>query len=98
MNCDINHDDCSTNPCKNGGVCIDGIADYTCQCVTGFLGSHCLTNIDDCINVACGNGTCVDGVNSYHCECHPGFEGKLFVYIYKCLCYSPVSLRTNRYD
>lgn len=38
---DIN--ECSSNPCKNGGTCADGIHEYTCICIDGFQGSTCET-------------------------------------------------------
>ena len=35
---------CSSNPCKNGGECING-AQYTCVCVDGFTGADCETSM-----------------------------------------------------
>ncbi len=41
------------------------------------VGTHCETNIDDCIADVCRNfGTCVDSVNSYSCICVFGFTGQ----------------------
>jgi len=37
-NIDIN--DCDYHMCVNG-ICIDGIADYTCNCNVGFTGTYC---------------------------------------------------------
>ena len=34
-------DECSSNPCKNGGTCIDGVNMFTCDCPTGFYGYNC---------------------------------------------------------
>ena len=34
-------DDCKTNPCMNGGTCIDGFNRYTCKCVPGYTGRNC---------------------------------------------------------
>ena len=34
-------DDCSPNSCQNDGSCIDGIADFTCDCSEGFAGNTC---------------------------------------------------------
>ena len=32
----------------NGAECIDGINEYTCQCQSGWNGTLCQYNIDDC--------------------------------------------------
>ena len=29
-------DDCESSPCLNGGVCIDDVYDFTCQCLDGY--------------------------------------------------------------
>ena len=34
-----------------------------------------MENINDCVNVSCGNGTCVDKVNDFTCDCTPGYIG-----------------------
>src|SRR5690606_7720839 len=36
-----NIDDCSPNPCLNGGTCKDGVNAFTCQCPSGFTGDRC---------------------------------------------------------
>ena len=33
--------DCTTNPCKNGGHCVDQADGDTCDCATGFTGATC---------------------------------------------------------
>ena len=35
--------DCSANPCQNGGVCTDSVdfSTYTCACASGFTGVNC---------------------------------------------------------
>ena len=40
---------CLPNPCHNGGKCIDGINDYTCECVAGYLGKNC--SVGECVGV-----------------------------------------------
>ena len=37
----FNVDDCSPNPCLNGGTCTDGVNNYTCTCPAGFTGTNC---------------------------------------------------------
>ena len=34
-------DDCSSNPCLNGGSCTDGIHDYKCTCPDNYKGKNC---------------------------------------------------------
>ena len=33
--------DCESNPCQNGGQCIDGIESYQCRCAIGYGGKNC---------------------------------------------------------
>lgn len=37
INCEINYDDCASNPCDYG-ICKDGINRYDCVCKPGFTG------------------------------------------------------------
>ncbi|MBZ3891922.1 Cubilin [Sciurus carolinensis] len=40
-NCTENINECSSNPCWNGGTCIDGINAFSCECTSSWTGSHC---------------------------------------------------------
>ena len=40
---DIN--DCVNHTCQNGGSCVDGVNNFTCNCLKGYTGSHCQTGI-----------------------------------------------------
>ena len=37
-------DECQSQPCLNGGQCIDDVNSYTCQCQPGYLGTNCETS------------------------------------------------------
>ena len=37
----LDTDDCYLNPCLNNGTCTDGVNDYNCTCVAGFVGKNC---------------------------------------------------------
>lgn len=39
--CETNIDDCVEMPCENGGMCEDGINEFTCHCNPGFVGKTC---------------------------------------------------------
>ncbi|KAJ8978000.1 hypothetical protein NQ317_004545 [Molorchus minor] len=75
--CETNIDDCISptgrSPCQNGGVCIDGIFRYDCNCTgTGYMGLLCEVDIDECKtnSMACGRaGTCENMPGSYRCIC-----------------------------
>ncbi|XP_061172714.1 uncharacterized protein LOC133182027 [Saccostrea echinata] len=41
VNCDKNVDDCIGNPCQNGGVCVDKLNGYTCDCPLTAHGPTC---------------------------------------------------------
>ena len=38
---DVDIDDCGSNPCQNGGACVDGVDSYTCICQAGLSGEEC---------------------------------------------------------
>ena len=37
----LDGDECSPNPCQNGGTCIDGLSTYTCYCTNHYAGTTC---------------------------------------------------------
>ena len=37
-------DDCSSDPCQNGGECVDQVASYKCNCAHGWQGDVCTTS------------------------------------------------------
>ena len=36
---DVN--ECNSNPCRNGGTCVDLINGYACRCPNGYTGIDC---------------------------------------------------------
>ena len=36
-------DDCANHTCRNGGLCVDGVNSYSCNCSAGYTGERCLT-------------------------------------------------------
>jgi len=39
---ELDGDDCASSPCLNGGVCSDGVFDFSCTCPDGFGEKTCL--------------------------------------------------------
>ena len=39
-------DYCHDDPCVNG-ICINGITNYTCNCIGGYMGTNCSKGIYD---------------------------------------------------
>lgn len=70
-------DECADNPCKNGGICTDGLAEFECTCPEGFVGKDCGV-FDGCADSPCLNAaTCVNlDTQEFVCECSPGFVGR----------------------
>ncbi|KAF5914002.1 hypothetical protein HPG69_010160 [Diceros bicornis minor] len=74
--CDINVDECFSNPCIHGN-CSDGVAAYRCRCEPGYSGVNCEVFIDNCQSHQCANGaTCISDTNGYSCRCFGNFTGK----------------------
>ena len=36
-------DECVNHTCSNGGSCVDGVNNYSCNCMPGFTGDRCQT-------------------------------------------------------
>ncbi|KAL4239474.1 hypothetical protein ACF0H5_000289 [Mactra antiquata] len=75
--CQHNIDECSSNPCQNGGICLDEIAGYSCNCLIGYNGTNCENDIDFCNDDGCSaNSDCIELNHGYMCECDPGYMGE----------------------
>uniref|UniRef100_A0A8D3A0F8 Uncharacterized protein n=1 Tax=Scophthalmus maximus TaxID=52904 RepID=A0A8D3A0F8_SCOMX len=76
--CEIDTNECASNPCQNQGDCVDQVNGYSCDCRMGFSGLRCEEDINECTSSPCHNaGVCQDLVNKYRCVCPPGYFGTL---------------------
>ncbi|NXW86109.1 CRUM1 protein, partial [Alopecoenas beccarii] len=83
VECAVNINECEEGPCKNGAVCEDGIADYTCHCAPSqdgivWGGKNCSVKLTGCQTHDCQNeALCIPTYQAeshgHLCQCQPGF-------------------------
>lgn len=76
--CEIEINECSGEPCYNGGQCLDLKQGYRCKCQPGYSGLQCQIEQSDCKNDTCPERSmCQDlpGINNYTCLCRSGYTG-----------------------
>ncbi|XP_053268342.1 cubilin [Pleuronectes platessa] len=74
---------CNSNPCQNGGSCLNLFNSYHCLCPENWAGPNCATDLNECqihsgTFQGCQNGaTCVNTPGSFTCNCSPEWSGVL---------------------
>ena len=91
FSCEININECSSNPCLNNGTCLDGVNGYKCNCPGAFNGTHCESWTDLCHPSPCiNNGSCINrnySASGYECNCTgTGYAGPHCQYV-RGFCY-----------
>ncbi|KAM6215214.1 cubilin [Rhynchocyon petersi] len=72
---------CSSNPCQNGGTCLNLHDSFFCICPSTWKGPLCSVDVDECqiysgTPFSCQNGaTCQNTAGSYRCLCSPDTYG-----------------------
>uniref|UniRef100_A0A8C9TA92 Notch receptor 2 n=1 Tax=Scleropages formosus TaxID=113540 RepID=A0A8C9TA92_SCLFO len=89
--CDVQINECDSNPCLNGGTCEDGLNEFSCVCPPGTHGLLCYSGADLCASRSCGHGECIDHMlialhfpclqasvclHRYRCDCVQGWMGQ----------------------
>lgn len=39
--CNLEYNECDSNPCLNNGQCTDHIGGFSCKCTRGYTGKRC---------------------------------------------------------
>ncbi|XP_017571984.2 protein jagged-1a [Pygocentrus nattereri] len=77
QNCERADNACLSEPCFNGGSCVESSQGFECQCAPGWTGPSCAINKDECSPNPCNHaGTCVDLINGFKCICPAQWTGK----------------------
>lgn len=80
---DVHKTSCSSNPCLNGGTCLNLLNAFHCLCPSTWNGPRCETDVNECQVLSgsvqgCQNGaTCVNTPGSFRCDCLPEWSGNL---------------------
>ncbi|XP_022177373.1 cubilin-like [Myzus persicae] len=73
--------ECLSNPCQNGGSCIDLYNGFQCNCPHNWQGRLCELDVDECVrfihtDLGCQNGAeCKNTPGSYECVCAANWFG-----------------------
>lgn len=74
--CDTEIDECNSDPCQNGGKCVDQVASFLCICPQGYTGVVCENIMEECQDWTClNNGTCHKVSGQSLCQCTPYYTG-----------------------
>lgn len=66
--CQVNIDDCSSQPCLNGATCRDDVGKFECTCLPGWAGLRCENDVGSCTQRPCQNDAeCIDLFEDFFC-------------------------------
>lgn len=98
--CNIDYNECASQPCGNGATCVNGVAQFTCQCPIGWQGLTCTTDFNECASNPCQNGgTCTNGNALTHAHLLAYFScNVLCCFVVWCVCVNTLGVGTGVYS
>ncbi|XP_048394131.1 fibulin-7-like [Stegostoma tigrinum] len=75
-----NTNECASNPCVNGGTCVDDVNRFACLCRPGWAGYNCHLALNSKWTTSQSDSSfshqphCTDVRGSQHCSCDSGFH------------------------
>nr|XP_018669649.1 uncharacterized protein LOC104266258 isoform X1 [Ciona intestinalis] len=80
--CEIDVDECLTNPCHSLATCTNTVGTFICTCNAGYTGdglaAGTCANINECTlpsHNCHANAACTDTIGSFTCACNTGYTG-----------------------
>jgi len=92
LQCDVNINDCESNPCQNGGNCTDHVNFYTCQCPHPYEGTNCQRESNPCRVNPCLRGKFYLWISVFFSEINWLSSGKFRLTICSLHIYLPICL------
>jgi len=65
----LRRNNCDSNPCQNGGTCVNTFDGYFCQCPDNWEGLTCSQDVNECARF---QGTDLGCQNGAQCQNLPG--------------------------
>lgn len=61
--CNIDIDECASNPCRKGATCINDVNAFRCLCPEGPHHPSCYSQVNECLSNPCIHGNCTGGLS-----------------------------------
>lgn len=82
-------DTCVSQPCMNGGTCVNTKESYRCDCAPGYNGVNCEKELNECLSSPCyQSSTCVNKVFHSYTDIPVYFSDWQMTILIRCVQYN----------